>query len=219
MAGAGEHPTRRRMREVFGAERVYDIKAAAWTRIELVPDATVPDDFKGPFSSSARLLRELDTARAVTAAMFAGSGELTVELTWTVGPNPRHLPSPFKRLRQLGLDLEPDPAFSWHMDPDEPEWTTHQQFTTVAPTEDALAPWLIAATGGFQDRGLINLGLDLIDFERGLALEFYDAKGMTPMATTAEALAPIYWRFRDWAIDFVVERCDEEFAPWRPAGI
>lgn len=219
MAGAEEHPTRRRLREVFGAERIYDIKGQAWTRIELVPDITFPDDFKPPFSHSARLLRELDTARAVTMAMFADSRELTVEMTWITGPDSKRPPLPFKRLKQLGLEIEADPAFSWMPDPDDPEWRAYQQFTTVAPTEDALAPWLIAATGGFQDKGQINLGLDLIDFERGLVLEFYNAKGMTPMATTPEALAPIYWRFRDWAIDFVVERCDEEFAPWRPAGL
>lgn len=218
MAGAEEHPTRRRMREVFGAERVYDIKGAAWTRIELVPDATVPDDFKGPFSHSARLLRELDTARAVTAAMFSDSRELTIELTWTTGPDPRRPPLPFKRLKQLGVDLKPEPAFTWHLDPEEPDWLTHQQFTTVEPNEDALAPWLIAATGGFQDKGLINLGLDLIDFERGLVLEFYNAKGMTPMAIRPETLAPIYWRLRDLVWDVQLERCDAEFAPWRPAS-
>lgn len=214
MGSSRLHPIRQRMLDVFGAERLHDFRGPAWTRIELIPDATVPDAFEPPFSASARLLRELDTARAVTGAMFGRAKRVTLELAWSASEKP-----PFKRLAQLGLDLPREPAWSLHPDPqDAPDWRMHIHYVDLAPAADALAPVLLAAVGGFQKRGLINLCVGIVDFEAGLALEFYDAKGMTPMAVTPERLAPTYWRFRDWVREVEVERCDALLAPWRESA-
>lgn len=214
-----EHnPMRRRMVEVFGAPWLYDVNVPAWTRIELIPDQLTYPKMDGPFSASARLLRELDTARGVVAAMFSESRELTVELGWASGADCRDKP-PWRRMKRLGVEIEPRPVATWRVDPEEPEeYLFNQQFLTVPATEDYLAPFLIAATGGMQDRGLINLQVGLIDFDRGLALEFYNAKGMTLFGSEPAILAPIYWRLRDWVWDVQLDRCDALFAPWRPSG-
>jgi len=123
-------------------------------------------------------------------------------------------------MKQLGVRIEPRPVATWSVDPeDEEEYLFNQQFLPVPATEDALAPFLIAATGGMLDRGMINLSVGLIDFDRGLALEFYNAKGMTLFATEPARLAPIYWRLRDWVRDVELDRCDALFAPWWPRAV
>lgn len=214
MGEASLHPTRQRMLDVFGVERLHDFRGPAWTRIELIPDATAPDRLPQPFTASARLLRELDTARAVVAAMFGRSERVTLELGWSSHEKP-----PFKRLSHLGFDLPRDPAWRLRPDPqDAPDWWWNLAYVETPAAADALAPFLLAAVGGFQKRGLINLSVGIVDFETGLALEFYDAKGMTPMAVTPERLAPVYWRFRDWVRDVEIERCDALLAPWWDAA-
>lgn len=214
MGEASLHPARQRMLDVFGAERLRDFRGPAWTRIELIPDVTVPDPLPSAFGNAARLLRELDTARTVVSAMFGRSERVTLELGWSADEKP-----PFKRLSHLGFALPRKPAWSLRPDPDDaPDWWWNIGYAEIVPTPDALAPFLVAAVGGFQKRGLINLSVGVVDFESGLALDFYDAKGMTPLAVTPERLAPTYWRFRDWVRDLERDRCDALLAPWREAG-
>jgi len=195
-------PVQKRMIEVFGGETLGDAKTPWWTRIEF-------DD--GDLRQvAASFLRSLDRVRTITAAMFARSEKLTAGLSWVAGDHEAFEP-PFEQLAFLGLELHRTPDVTLHCQEDGDEWWVHRHYLVLDNHPDMLAPLMIAAYSGHRLDRLINLSIDLVDFERGLGLEFYNHKGMTLIATEREALAPIYHRYRDWVREMELDRCDEAF--------
>lgn len=195
-------PVQKRMVEVFGGETLGDAKSPWWTRIEL--------DDGDMRQVAASFLRSIDRARTITTAMFARSPHLTAGLTWIEGDNEAFEP-PFEQLDFMGLSLDRTPDVVVHCSEDGDEWWVNRHYLVLDNQPDLLAPLMMAAYGGHRFDRLINLSIDLIDFDRGLGLEFYNHKGMTLIATEREALAPIYHRYRDWVRDMELERCDEAF--------
>lgn len=197
------HPAHRRMIEVFGGESLGDAKTPWWTRIEL-DDGDLRD-------WAASFLRSMDRARAITAAMFARSERLTAVLTWVKAKGPSFEP-PFGQLEFMGFNL-PDrtPDVVERREDDGDVWWVNRHYVVLDNHPDILAPLMIAAHGGHRFDRLINLAIDPVDFDHGLGLEFYNAKGMTLMATQREPLAAIYHRYRDWVREVELERCDEAF--------
>lgn len=197
------HPAHQRLIDTFGGESLGDARTPWWTRIEL-DDGDLRD-------WAASFLRSLDRARAITTAMFSRSARLTAVLSWVRAEG---FEPPFEQLEFMGFDL-PDqtPDVVAHRQEDGDEWWINRHYVVLDNDPDILAPLMVAAYGGHRSQEMINLEVSLVDFDRGLALEFYNHKGMTLMATTAEALAPIYHRFRDWVREVELERCDEAFGP------
>lgn len=191
------------MIDTFGGESLGDARTPWWTRIEL-DDGDLRD-------WAASLLRSLDRARAITTAMFARSASLTAVLTWVKAPE---FEPPFEQLKFMGFNLpDPAPDVVDHRTEDGEEWWVNRHYVVLENDPDVLAPLMVAAYGGHRFDRMINLEVSLVDFDRGLGLEFYDHKGMTLLATQPEPLAPIYQRYRHWVREMELDRCDEAFAP------
>ena len=197
------------MVEVFGAGSLAEASALWWTRIEL-DDGDLRD-------WAASFLRSMDRARTITTAMFARSERLTAVLTWVKAEG--NFEPPFEQLEFMGFRLpDPTPDVVERREEDGEEWWINRHYVVLDNHPDILAPLMVAANGGHRFDRLINLTADLVDFERGLGLEFYNHKGMTLIATEREALAPIYHRYRGWVREVEVERCDEAFGATAPGA-
>lgn len=195
-------PTQKRMIEVFGGETLADARTPWWTRIEL--------DDGDLRHMAASFLRSMDRARTITSAMFSRSARLTAGLTWIESDNQPFEP-PFDQLDFMGLEINRTPDVVIHCSEDGDEWRVNRHYLLLDNDPDVLAPLMMAAYGGHHFDRLINLAIDLVDFDRGLGLEFYNHKGMTLIAAGREALVPIYHRYRDWVRDMELDRCDEAF--------
>jgi hypothetical protein len=195
---------------VFGGPSLGDSRTPWWTRIEL--------DDGDHRQWAASFLRSLDRARAITAAMFARSSRITAVLSWVKASGSGFDP-PFDQLRFMGFDLPDEaPDVVERHEEDGEVWWINRHYVVLDNDPDLLAPLMVAAHGGHLHDRLINLVVDLVDFDLGMGLEFYNHKGMTLISTRAETLAPIYQRYRDWVRDMELARCDEIFAPFLAEG-
>lgn len=205
----GLHPVRLRMVETFGGADIDHIPATWSFRIRF-------DEFDHS-REAAYFLQAMDRIRAVTFAAFGRSTSLTAILHWASGVDSRSTP-PFEDLEALGLHLSPTPdeIRPAPSDPDDPpsDFMINTRFLVLKPDLESLAPLLVQAVVPWRrEGGYTNLWFELVDFERGIVIEYYNNSGMLVLGATAEAVLPIYERYRDWIYEYEQERADALFGP------
>lgn len=204
------HPVRQRMVQTFGGEDMGQVKANWCFRIRF-------DEFDHA-REAAYFLQAMDRIRAVTFTAFGRSTSLTAILHWASGADSHSTP-PFEDLEALGLHLSPTPDETRlaPSDPDDPpsDYRINTQYLVLKPDLESLAPLLVQAVVPWRRRegGYTNLWFELVDLERGLLIEYYNNSGMLVLGASAEAVLPIYERYRDWIYEYEQERADALFGP------
>lgn len=206
-----------RIREVFGFDQFPEAlfyQSDFALRFELGADLSMRREL------APRFLQAMDRSRQVAAALFEGSERLTViirysgDMEWRTGRR-RTLVA----LARAGFRLPLGPVERLRNPYDDPEYpfmnNWHQIEIGNDPNLIAAVLWcLVAAEMPIEPKGGMGLfDAYIVDFDAGTALQVYDDRGMDVVATTPDALRPIYERFRDWLLDYNRPRMDQMFTP------
>lgn len=204
------------VRRVFGFEQFPDAlfyEAPNALRFDLGGDLSMSRQL------SARFLQAMDRSRQVAAALFEGAETLTVLVRYFEHPGWRHgrrktlvalaragfrAPlGPVEKMADPAADPEDQVLRCWHRIeiPNDPTLIAALLWCAVA-AEMPVTPK--AGWGVFHSY--------IVDVTAGVALHVYDDRGMDVIATTTDALRPIYERFGDWLLDYDRPHMDATFA-------
>lgn len=204
------------IRAVFG---IYQFPDALFYENE----SALRFDLGGEVSMSqalaARFLQAMDRSRAVAAALFDGTETLTVMIRY-----PEH--TEWRQARRKALvalaragfrkpfgpaEKLPDPAA-------EPDYPVLNCWHWIEIENDPnLISALLWCAGAAEMPVTPRAGWGVFhsyiaDLNAGTVLHVYDDRGMDVVATTTDALRPIYERFKDWLLDYDRYRMDQTFA-------